>query len=148
MKEELDLSKYEGHTPGPWEVNKLPHQTMYACDTFVEPAVAAVWANGPDAELIADAPLLLAEVRRLGEEIRARDEFTYNVLSEVIPYVAVGQHSSQFRIEEAGRLLRQFSSLHQSHARLLAAAKNADCCCGARECEGLRAAVAEAEALR
>jgi hypothetical protein len=62
---ELDLSKYEGHTPGPWEVNKLPHQTLYACDTFIDPAVAGVWQCLPDAYLIADAPLLLAEVKQL-----------------------------------------------------------------------------------
>lgn len=44
-------------------------------------------------------------------------------------------------------LLAEVRGVIQSHARLLAAAKNADCCCGARECEGLRAAVAEAEAI-
>lgn len=122
---DLDLSKYEGHTPGPWEVNKLPHQTMYACDTFVEPAVAAVWANGPDAELIADAPLLLEKVKECEAEHPPEEAYVEWC--------------------EAGK--PDVLALRQSHARLLAAAKNADCCCGARECEGLRAAVAEAEAL-
>ena len=47
----IDTDKYEGHTPAPWSfkgklTSKLPHR----------------WA---DFALIADAPLLLAEVKRL-----------------------------------------------------------------------------------
>lgn len=93
---ELDLSKYEGHTPGPWEVNKLPHQTMYSCDTFIEPAVAGVWQCGPDAYLIADAPLLLAEVKQLraarqawairAAEETARADALLNAAERVVQY--------------------------------------------------------------
>ncbi len=46
----IDTDKYEGHTPAPW-----------------------AYATGhipPDARLITDAPLLLAEVKRLREQMQ------------------------------------------------------------------------------
>jgi hypothetical protein len=57
MSNDLDLSRYEGHTPGPWEWrNNLPSNA-----TKEDLATKA---------LMADAPLLLAEVKRLRAEIQ------------------------------------------------------------------------------
>lgn len=150
---DLDLTRYEGHTEGPWQVNKLPHQTLYTCDTFIEPSVAAVWANGPDAALIADAPLLLAEVRRLRVEL---DELRDGVEAAGLEYREDDGPASYWRNTPALDAEHELRALRQSHARLLAAAKQVDnwivprCICSpGAKCLGckLRAAVAEAEAL-
>lgn len=66
----LDLSRYEGHTPGPWfavegdgylaewdECGIIENDDQHIAFTFSH--------DVPDARLIADAPLLLAEVKRL-----------------------------------------------------------------------------------
>ena len=69
----IDTDKYEGHTPGPWtwrgetidgdgEVN---HTVCYMEHPHVNGRM-----NETDALLIADAPLLLAEVKRLREGIK------------------------------------------------------------------------------
>ena len=60
----IDTDKYEGHTPAPWGRD---------CDCLFEYDTDLVIArltmdNSPNAQLIADAPLLLAEVKRLREE--------------------------------------------------------------------------------
>lgn len=73
----LDLSKYQGHTPGPWE-KKTPSEIYPAsledCRIIFPPLgyagpIAEV-SGEPDARLIADAPQLLAELR----EARAENE--------------------------------------------------------------------------
>ena len=80
----LDLSKYEGHTPGPWNVNNTTlsgavvrwhitgkqHGSCYPiCEHVIEekPEPPEQLTN---ALLIADAPQLLAELR----EARAENE--------------------------------------------------------------------------
>ena len=62
---QLDIDKYEGHTEGEWILNRSeanPTEFLLKCGdvtiTWLEPSEA-------DAQLIADAPLLLAEVKRL-----------------------------------------------------------------------------------
>ena len=62
---QLNLDKYEGHTEGEWILNRSeanPTEFLLKCGdvtiTWLEPSEA-------DAQLIADAPLLLAEVKRL-----------------------------------------------------------------------------------
>ena len=60
MTNQIEVNKYEGHTPADaWRhadgsVNYMPPMN-----------------NTADVELIADAPLLLAEVKRLRESIKA-----------------------------------------------------------------------------
>jgi len=67
----IDTDKYEGHTPAPW--------LWYVDDGDVDLVVAddqcrtvmqevKVFNTKADAELIKDAPLLLAEVKRLREQ--------------------------------------------------------------------------------
>ena len=77
----IDTDKYEGHTPGPWRVSE-----EYAYELFVyagDVRLAKMDGNAPlyldehgnpedlNAQLIADAPLLLEEVKRLREGIES-----------------------------------------------------------------------------
>ena len=52
----IDTDKYEGRTPGLWSVTSIRDGSI-------------PW-NTADEELCADAPLLLAEVKRLREQFR------------------------------------------------------------------------------
>ena len=82
----IDTDKYEGHTEGPWilgsntEKNSNGHRTSYGTDErpiiYSDVAIKTNYegqelsvkigqVNRQDAQLIADAPLLLAEVKRL-----------------------------------------------------------------------------------
>ena len=63
----IDTDKYEGHTEGPW----IPQVNSQVCSsTVVHTIIATVEYNHPQNKvLIADAPLLLAEVKRLREGI-------------------------------------------------------------------------------
>ena len=55
--------KYEGHTPGPWEA---PHEILVSGLNHIGPlSNGQEEVNEVDAKLIADAPLLLEEVKRL-----------------------------------------------------------------------------------
>jgi len=70
---QLNLDKYEGHTPAPWVIEEGDME-YGETDTIiaVTPPMNFVVANGimrQDAQLITDAPLLLAEVERLREGI-------------------------------------------------------------------------------
>jgi hypothetical protein len=73
----IDTDKYEGHTPAPWTLSE-----EYAYELFIyagDVRLAKMDGNAPlyldehgnpedlNAQLIADAPLLLAEVKRLRE---------------------------------------------------------------------------------
>jgi len=58
----IDTDKYEGHTEGHW--------TWMGEEVFVDegPTIAHIASdNKADANLMADAPLLLAEIKRLRE---------------------------------------------------------------------------------
>ena len=62
----IDTDKYEGHTPAPWANEydeELGEHTIESHDGMIAQRVLGV-----DADLIADAPLLLEEVKRLREE--------------------------------------------------------------------------------
>ena len=68
----IDVKNYEGHTPGPWlwfeEVEGLDLVVADdQCRTVIEEVKAL--NTKADAELIADAPKLLAEVRRLRKQL-------------------------------------------------------------------------------
>jgi hypothetical protein len=55
----IDTGKYEGHTQGPWELS--PDDWVWAEHLFMQGNTT----NFGNAMLITDAPLLLAEVKRL-----------------------------------------------------------------------------------
>ena len=62
----IDTDKYEGHTPAPWEFKHI-NSNWYQCDKIGEMHMEdiAIEEASVNAQLIADAPLLLAEVKRL-----------------------------------------------------------------------------------
>jgi len=61
----IDTDKYEGHTEGPWEVNNPDGEK-----SLIFSVGALRIASSANTRLIADAPLLLAEVERLSAEVR------------------------------------------------------------------------------
>ena len=71
----IDTDKYEGHTEGPWEWDGYTLQTIEELDDgyigVINPSAPYHLGqrNHPDKQLIADAPLLLAEVKRLRSTI-------------------------------------------------------------------------------
>ena len=84
----IDTDKYEGHTLGPWEWDGLTLQTIEELDDGYigviddQQSYHLGQRNHPDAQLIADAPLLLAEVKRLhqlikdiGDSSKGNDEY-------------------------------------------------------------------------
>tara|TARA_R100000353_G_scaffold97266_1_gene70936 strand:- start:195 stop:461 length:267 start_codon:yes stop_codon:yes gene_type:complete len=62
----IDTDKYEGHSVGKWRVRT--RKGTFTVKDCLGDEVAAV-NDYADARLIADAPLLLAEVKRLREEV-------------------------------------------------------------------------------
>jgi hypothetical protein len=62
----IDTDKYEGHIEniGRWQMfgNALPR-----------------WAEDADRKLVADAPLLLAEVKRLREQLAKANKYVHNI---------------------------------------------------------------------
>ena len=69
----IDTEKYEGHIQGEWRdtihEGALAHH-IYAGDV----SICTVFPNVATANLVADAPLLLAEVKRLREEVNTLNE--------------------------------------------------------------------------
>jgi len=60
----IDTDQYEGHTPGPWEVNNPDDDK-----SLIFSVGALKFVSSANTRLIADAPLLLAEVQQLREVI-------------------------------------------------------------------------------
>ena len=66
----IDTDKYEGHTEGPWKAEYGDYTTHVTNSDGV--VVASVgFELDKDGQLVADAPLLLAEVKRLRNGIRS-----------------------------------------------------------------------------
>ena len=64
----IDTSKYEGHTPAPWAFRgpqglDIENETQAVVSLYDDPRMRT--GGEADMQLIADAPLLLAEVNRL-----------------------------------------------------------------------------------
>ena len=66
----IDTDKYEGHTPAPWNLTSEGHivadDMTVVCNKHTKRIVET---NHKDTQLIADAPLLLEEVKRLRERV-------------------------------------------------------------------------------
>ncbi len=80
----IDTDKYEGHTEGEW-VFKHINSNWYQCDKIGEIHMEdiAIKEASANAQLIADAPLLLAEVKRLRDRIeRAKKILCYSIQPE------------------------------------------------------------------
>tara|TARA_R100001510_G_C7630928_1_gene189787 strand:- start:881 stop:1171 length:291 start_codon:yes stop_codon:yes gene_type:complete len=69
----IDTQKYEGHTEGSWVWSSLNDEELIMFDD-VERAkpniILRAKEDDADAQLIADAPLLLAEVKQIHEILR------------------------------------------------------------------------------
>ena len=68
----IDTDKYEGHTKGPWFLNEEYAYELFICAGDVRHGNVEFVLNNAsvdvNAQLLADAPLLLAEVKRLRKE--------------------------------------------------------------------------------
>ena len=66
----IDTGKYEGYTEGEWDFKHI-NSNWYQCDKIGEIHMEdiAIKEASANAQLIADAPLLLEEVKRLRKEI-------------------------------------------------------------------------------
>ena len=70
----IDTDKYEGHTEGPWAWERGALNVLHVKDSEPMHTLLHDEKKDADAQLIADAPLLLEEVKRLRERlIRAYD---------------------------------------------------------------------------
>lgn len=66
---QLDISKYDGHTEGPWGLHHFRKDGQDLWELDAEGVHALYIRPEADAKLIADAPLLLEEVKRLRAEL-------------------------------------------------------------------------------
>ena len=72
----IDTDKYEGHTEGPWVWSSLNDEEliMFDADAYASGfpnIILRAKEDDADAQLIADAPLLLAEAKRLREKLES-----------------------------------------------------------------------------
>ena len=70
----IDTDKYEGHTPAPWKPVQLSNRCWTVGNLSLE------WTEA-DKNLIADAPLLLAEIKRLRERLIRAYDWAENVVN-------------------------------------------------------------------
>ena len=73
----IDTDKYEGHTPAPWMMSEYKGRpSIYAGDeTFVRNIARGLNpSQTADHNLIADSPLLLAEVKRLQKALHTEQQ--------------------------------------------------------------------------
>ena len=82
----IDTDKYEGHTPADqWVTYKMGADKPYHAVRFGQRGLDLELEFGADARLIADAPLLLAEVKRLREGVeQALEAMNWDILKELI----------------------------------------------------------------
>tara|TARA_R100000995_G_scaffold68831_1_gene37447 strand:- start:1790 stop:2113 length:324 start_codon:yes stop_codon:yes gene_type:complete len=69
----IDTDKYEGHTPSEWIVEEGANgdtlvSSLHPNEDGLQTDIALIYSNDIDAKLIADAPLLLAEVKRIQQD--------------------------------------------------------------------------------
>jgi|TARA_R100000149_G_scaffold47102_2_gene19017 hypothetical protein len=95
----IDTDKYEGHTPGPWKALFNHPQVDGSCVVNDEDESNFGYTGGPlwvgeltedmpDTKLIADAPLLLEEVKRLRNGIHFALSYTRPTPHTDDPWVA------------------------------------------------------------
>ena len=84
MSNRIDLTQFEGHTEGPWEQYSAGyHAVVLPLDDY-ELGQEFRLGKLADAQLIADAPLLLAEVERLREGINTYLENAKSACNEIL----------------------------------------------------------------
>tara|TARA_R100000353_G_scaffold2612_2_gene3874 strand:- start:11158 stop:11427 length:270 start_codon:yes stop_codon:yes gene_type:complete len=79
----IDTDKYEGYIEGNWRITRYPSddypRSIRTGDTFIVTEVGNHNINQPTMQLIADAPLLLQEVKRLRKENYKLKRFVENI---------------------------------------------------------------------
>tara|TARA_R110002111_G_scaffold145024_1_gene211478 strand:- start:106 stop:408 length:303 start_codon:yes stop_codon:yes gene_type:complete len=81
----IDTDKYEGHTPAPWELitnyseENWDNKWVGSVHLFTTLGISfdVVGVNETDVQLIADAPLLLEEVKRLQKQVDNLREYCH-----------------------------------------------------------------------
>lgn len=116
----IDLSKYEGHTPGPWEAKGPDWYGDYnIAQIGTNPAIGAVVINGraPDvvmanANLFADAPTILEYAR----ELEARNAELVEALKGARPLVVEAWRNAfrGYEAEAKARLNRLDAALSRA----------------------------------
>ena len=76
----IDTDKYEGHTEGPWEFTDFDPLHLWGESPIISGG-EGYSQNEADWKLIADAPLLLAEVERLRERLIRAYDWAENVVN-------------------------------------------------------------------
>ena len=109
MSNMIDTNRYEGHTPAPWRISDCGHGYIDAQnwigseetgDGWVQSVAKVSQEDGErnlvhsnvdtwnaNARLIADAPLLLAEVKRLREAIAKRDALVNSMNTATVTFI-------------------------------------------------------------
>ena len=79
----IDTDKYEGHTPAPWEwvIPEWGDDHIHDSEGNIIAQVTNIDEMQMNAQLIADAPKLLAEVKRLREQQKQ----IHDLLAKVLP---------------------------------------------------------------
>ena len=96
MSEKLNTRKYEGHTEGPWTVfvddNDYPNPLLLQIEGpthtiayDIDRPSDKIKANKATANLIADAPLLLEEVKRLNGLLNHINKLAYEYNEDFSP---------------------------------------------------------------
>lgn len=102
----IDTDKYKGHTPGPWTAEYGDYITHVTNSDKV--VVASVgFELDKDGQLIADAPLLLAEIKDLRDRIeRATKILCFDIQPENGPdYYLDLAHERSLQISAAADVL-------------------------------------------
>ena len=110
----IDTDKYEGHTEGPWYMRNHYNSEAPSVAAGKYDHLLAICGHGPkpthkatmginkppeeqkaNAQLIADAPLLLAEVKRLRDELKQANHFLRDIRDGLIAdrdWVYINEH--------------------------------------------------------
>ena len=88
----IDTDKYEGHTPAPWAITNDGIVGVTEPENVTLHVFSGCYSES-DAQLIADAPLLLEEVKRLREE----NERLRDMVEKAVGY---GAYDEEYRSEE------------------------------------------------
>ena len=80
----IDTDKYEGHSEGEWEViypNELNNICVSTGEALYHPhcSTQEIEARVANIKLMADAPLLLAEVKRLRKQLAKANKYVHTI---------------------------------------------------------------------
>ena len=106
----IDTRKYEGHTPGPWNITVSVFKGKYILEEAKDPTDAnEVCVN---ADLMQDAPLLLQEVKRLRKALHIEEQ----IVQAFYEYVqdCCFDHCEAWMLEKGHRVMVRYGNQGQS----------------------------------